>query len=89
MNESSQLTTKIHQHLQQHSTRGVNDRHAIFNRRLHKRWIAELETLRSVLPTKGIDHKTMEATNEGFQRLAERIDKLPSRAHLVRPKNRS
>ncbi len=44
--------------------------------KLHQHWVADLEILKRVLHTQGAEPKTLEAVNEMFQRLAERIKKL-------------
>lgn len=44
--------------------------------KLNQQWDADLETFRGALRTQGIDEKSVEAVNEVFQRLAERIKSL-------------
>jgi hypothetical protein len=48
--------------------------------KLRQQWIADLETFKGVLRTQGIDPKTLEAVNEVFQRLSDRIKNLANRS---------
>ena len=44
--------------------------------RLHRQWLADLDSFKSSLRTQGVEPKALEYVNEAFGRLAERIKQL-------------